>query len=935
MHHRLVHLIVLIVVIAGAHPASAILRRPPPIPNQLPRAALSARSHSGNIHSPSFLHGPVDVIVPADDGINQGETTIVAIPQSPGTLICSSNDYRGDGNGSSSPQQIVYTSFDDGATWTNTKLQSSSNAFTYNSDPSLAVDARGWVYCCYGTISNITGENNMYVSVSRDFGRTWLPPMPILADSFMTDNNDKYFIAADANPASPFHNNVYCSWTVFSFSGTDVAIRFARSTDGGVTWSTPYDISPSGDVQFSMPAVAGDGTVYVSYCDRTLQNSSSVALLRSTNGGASFVQLPNVAGDLPSATLLTLYKEYGLRAAEIPSIAVDQSTLHPGRIYASWTTVGADTPHVYLTWSDTRGQSFVPAKIIDGDTAGYADKFQQWVAIDPTSGTVGVSYYNTSGSTPKNTDYWIALSRDGGATFLRKRLTETSFQVMPLGGSGYWSDYSALAVRAGKFYPCWTQTEPDSAVLASDVFMTTVGFGPAPVSNLAAVSSGTTSGDVLTWTDPTTTLMGDSLGAFSVLIYRDGILLHTVAKGMQTVGDSGLVARQSYEYRVVVVAGNDTSPIAAVTFVPGGATIPVAPLLQTGQSTTTGAVVTWKNPSRHIDGSPLTDFHMIYFGIEGATIDSVQMSVADTSAIESRIVNIPGEWRNRFVKISIFAATRSGNIVTIGESSDSQLVFAGNPRLLDEGFERAPNYGTNGAWGLTSASAHGGTNAITDSPLGASTADANTFFVLPPTVINIDKPYLSFWHIALIQDAVPSDSGLIDISTDGMLSWTPIALYTKSSAPEFGSDLAHSRWKHELVDLSGIMNDTAFIRYRLHTSAALSHLDGWYVDDITLAPFTKVADGASSPSNSILHAWPVPLVSGEPGTVSFDVVLHKHITLRLIDATGTVRKNFIDGVFDAGQYRTSINTVEMMPGAYFLEFTCGSNLYMHPLIIIK
>jgi len=44
--------------------------------------------------------------------------------------------------------------------------------------------------------------------------------------------DDKDAITADANPSSPFHDNVYAAWTKFTKSGSD-QILFSRSTDGG------------------------------------------------------------------------------------------------------------------------------------------------------------------------------------------------------------------------------------------------------------------------------------------------------------------------------------------------------------------------------------------------------------------------------------------------------------------------------------------------------------------------------------------------------------------------------------------------------------------------------------------------------------------------------------------------------------------------------
>ena len=101
-------------------------------------------------------------------------------------------------------------------------------------------------------------------------------------------SDDKELMAADAWPNSPYRDNVYITWTIFDFScpgGSycESPIYFSKSTDGGVSWSSPMVISGSsstychfGNVfkpsldphscnfdQGSDPVVGPDGTIYV------------------------------------------------------------------------------------------------------------------------------------------------------------------------------------------------------------------------------------------------------------------------------------------------------------------------------------------------------------------------------------------------------------------------------------------------------------------------------------------------------------------------------------------------------------------------------------------------------------------------------------------------------------------------------------------------
>jgi hypothetical protein len=83
-------------------------------------------------------------------------------------------------------------------------------------------------------------------------------------------------VAVDRGATSPGRGNVYAVWQDARFSGLRIdEIAFARSTDGGLTWSTPIKINrtptslPDGSRQAFTPtvSVAADGTIAVSYYD--------------------------------------------------------------------------------------------------------------------------------------------------------------------------------------------------------------------------------------------------------------------------------------------------------------------------------------------------------------------------------------------------------------------------------------------------------------------------------------------------------------------------------------------------------------------------------------------------------------------------------------------------------------------------------------------
>jgi hypothetical protein len=112
-------------------------------------------------------------------------------------------------------------------------------------------------------------------------------------------------IAADPRPGS---NTVYLVWQDRTLGTGGSAIAFSKSTDGGVTWSTPVAINKRTDVEAFTPAisVAPDGTIGVTYYD--FRNDTAAAPLvtdtwsvHSHDGGATWTE-DHVSGPFDMTT---------------------------------------------------------------------------------------------------------------------------------------------------------------------------------------------------------------------------------------------------------------------------------------------------------------------------------------------------------------------------------------------------------------------------------------------------------------------------------------------------------------------------------------------------------------------------------------------------------------------------------------------------------
>jgi hypothetical protein len=181
-------------------------------------------------------------------------------------------------------------------------------------------------------------------------------------------------------------------------------VFFTRSADGGVTFSSPKDISnlPDGST-YEQIAIASDGTIDVAWnsnCQNTgfftcpAGPSSAVYFSQSKDNGTTFsspVNLSNGAGT-------------GISNVKI---AIEST----GKIDVLWPGGVSGTTYGFLTSSIDGGATFsTPQQVITG--------FANQLAADP-NGNISVSANNP-------TNVYVARSADGGATFSTANVSNNS-----------------------------------------------------------------------------------------------------------------------------------------------------------------------------------------------------------------------------------------------------------------------------------------------------------------------------------------------------------------------------------------------------------------------------------------------------------------------------------------------------------------------------
>jgi hypothetical protein len=372
-------------------------------------------------------------------------------PEEPSIMISSKN-----------PKYIVaganirnaYYSSDTGRTWTGQLL---SSPFGVYGDPAIICDTNGVFY--YFHLSDPPGTafiDQIVCQTSADNGATWTTGVSIGLNA--SKAQDKQW--AVVNKAT---NTIYTTWTQFdnygSTSPSDSSIiRFSKSSDGGVTWTTPIRINQkSGNcvdsdstVEGAVPAIGPNGEIYVAWA-----GPDGLIFDKSLDGGTTWMTTDKVITSTPGwdFNVPGIYRANGL-----PITLCDISNSpNRGTIYVNWTDQrnGIADTDVWLVKSTNGGTTWSAPIRVNNDAAGK-QQFFTWMAIDQRNGYLYFVFYDRRSYSDNQTDVYMARSTDGGNTFANFKISATSF--VPT-SSVFFGDYSNLSVEKGIIRPMWTRMD--------------------------------------------------------------------------------------------------------------------------------------------------------------------------------------------------------------------------------------------------------------------------------------------------------------------------------------------------------------------------------------------------------------------------------------------------------------------------------------------
>ncbi|NUT99837.1 MAG: exo-alpha-sialidase [Saccharothrix sp.] len=304
-------------------------------------------------------------------------------------------------------------------------------------DPWVSYDAGGTAYFIGQPIDSAAlGLSAISVtSFDRSTG-AWRPPTIIQEDEGTRGVfNDKVSITGD--PTRPGY--AYATWIRGSYPNEgnqgpvadlhSAAYRgkpmFSRTTDGGLTWSTPVPMRDSNAFfQGNQIAVGPDGTLYNVTANLLTgagiqPNDKGVymGVMRSTDAGLHW-SAPTKIAPITFAQLVVPDDGFPIRAGDyIPDIAVDMTS---GAIYVVWAdALGTAVNQVVLTKSTDGGRHWTAPTVVATGGPGV-QSYNHAIDVSDT-GMVTLTYYddrnNVLGDGIATTDVWVRHSHDGTTTW--------------------------------------------------------------------------------------------------------------------------------------------------------------------------------------------------------------------------------------------------------------------------------------------------------------------------------------------------------------------------------------------------------------------------------------------------------------------------------------------------------------------------------------
>lgn len=298
------------------------------------------------------------------------------------------------------------------------------------SPPAAAIDDEGRVYIAW--LEEEKDVNSLYVAVSKDSGRTFLPEVRVNGpDDEPSGIHDAPAIALGQK------GEVYMAWSAKAGAGFSSDLRFARSLDAGRSFEPSLKVNDNGkpaSAGFTSIAAGNGNTVHVVWLDGRERASKGAGtfITTSKDGGRSFGG--NIAIDFGSC----------------PCCRTATAIGPDGAVFALWRKVfPGDIREMVMARSVDNGVKFSEPVIVGRDNweiSGCPHRASS-VAFGK-GGEVMAAWYAEVDGEP---GIFLASSRDNGMSFEKERI-ETRRATFP--------DNVTLNARGEELLLAWQETTP-------------------------------------------------------------------------------------------------------------------------------------------------------------------------------------------------------------------------------------------------------------------------------------------------------------------------------------------------------------------------------------------------------------------------------------------------------------------------------------------
>lgn len=429
-------------------------------------------------------------------GFSESELHAAVNPTDPNNIVVGVMRFSPD-NLLESLTMSIYVTYDLGDTWTKSNF-SGSDAIRVTAgggDPMFAFDDEGMLYFSWLRVDVPLAATDlawgMYVSQSEDGCLTWTNLVDPIERHMATDvfglsdlavAVDKQWMAADLSEASPHQGNVYLAHVNIVLEDERYEITFRRKLAGEEEFDSSKVVlshSTQRISQFSNVEVDNDGTIYVSFLtdeDDRLHTLSSYVCV-SKDGGVTFTDPIKMTElyfpDFASGWLPVDGIDSG-RSYPCPQLGLDRSGgTYEGRLYHTFTAYGIDTLEraaldIYLTYSDDEGKSWSTPMIVNDDL-GEKHQYYSSIAVND-EGTLVLAWYDRRNDLDNQslTDYYMAYSEDGGASFeqfpVTERRSDAKSAQLTNGGFGV-GEYNEVVTAAEYLIPFWADGRDNDGTL--------------------------------------------------------------------------------------------------------------------------------------------------------------------------------------------------------------------------------------------------------------------------------------------------------------------------------------------------------------------------------------------------------------------------------------------------------------------------------------